>query len=148
MELDYDLEGCLQYNPQEGITPETIAAVVAVWEGENDGDDWRWVLAMNDGRFAFVQGGCDYTGWDCQSWATSVFAATVDDAAKYALGDDTPAGTLLEPQGLGHMISMMNGDYMSNANEVYESLARQIAEGKDTTWRESKDAEFGVTSGR
>ena len=62
MELDYDLEACLQENPQDDITPETISAVLAVWEGENDGDDWRWVLAMRDGRFAFVQGGCDYTG--------------------------------------------------------------------------------------
>lgn len=133
MELDYDLDACLRYNPQDGITPDTIAAVLAVWEGENDGDDWRWVIRLNDGRFAFIQGGCDYTGWDCQSWATSVVADTAERAATFARGEDTPA---------------LFGSYMKNATEVYDSLLRQITDGKSETWREQKDRELGVVSGR
>lgn len=143
--LGYDLAACLEYNPQDGITDETIAAVLAVWEGENDGDDWRWIVSLTDGRFAFIQGGCDYTGWDCQSWASSEITDDADAAALCALPENTPPGTLLDPpQGLGHMVSILTGTYMKNAQEVYMSLALQLQEGKIETWREQKDKEFGL----
>jgi hypothetical protein len=45
------------------------------------------------------------------------------------------------------MIAQLTGEYMSNAQEVHASLVKQIADGKNETWRESKDKEFGVTSG-
>lgn len=127
MELDYDLRACLQHNPQDGITEETITTVLAVWEGENEGDDWRWVVDLADGRFAFIQGGCDYTGWDCQSDADSEFAVTPQEAA-------------------GHALTVNR--YKSNGQEVYESLMAQLADGKNETWRESKDREFSVVSGQ
>jgi hypothetical protein len=130
---DDDLDACLRHNPQEGVTPEAIAAVLAVWEGEN-GDDWRWVVALTDGRFAFIQGGCDYTGWDCQSWATSVVVATPERAAEGALGDvpvsgDGPAGA-----GLGHALAILTGEYMKNAAAIRDDLLRQLREGKAITW--------------
>jgi hypothetical protein len=62
--LGYDYMACLEYNPQTEITVETTDRILAVWEGENDGDDWRWVVRRTDGKFVYVQGGCDYTGWD------------------------------------------------------------------------------------
>ena len=34
--------------------------------GENDGEDWHWIVKSETG-FAYIHGGCDYTGWDCQS---------------------------------------------------------------------------------
>ncbi len=61
--IDYDLRACLEYNPQTFGVDE-IQKIHAVWEGENDSDSWRWVLQLKDGRFAFLQGWCDYTGWD------------------------------------------------------------------------------------
>lgn len=51
MKLDYDLEACLQYN-NIGISAHEISDVLAVWEGENDGDDWRWVIKTTNERFA------------------------------------------------------------------------------------------------
>jgi hypothetical protein len=36
--------------------------------GENDGPDWVWIVLLKDGRHAYIRGGCDYTGWECQSW--------------------------------------------------------------------------------
>jgi len=116
--IDYDLDACLEYNPQEGITPDTIDRVLAVWQGENDGDSWRWVLALTDGRFAYVNGWCDYTGWDCRSDAESVFVETPE------------LGAAEEKNAL-----------------VRTELLRQVHAGKDETWRERKDREFGVTSG-
>lgn len=125
-QLDYDLSACLIYNPQDGITEETITSVLAVWEGENDGDDWRWVVELTDGRRAYIQGGCDYTGWDCVSNADSWFIEATEDIARLAV----------EYAG-----------YRGNGEEVAASLLRQIAEGKNETWREAKDREFGVVSG-
>lgn len=112
--LDYDLCACLEYNPQS-FSVTDIDKVLAVWEGQNDGDDWRWVLRLTDGRFVFLQGGCDYTGWDCVSSATSEFAASADAAVSPADG-----------------------------SEVYSSLIKQLQAGKDQTWREGKDKEFGL----
>lgn len=41
-----------------------VAEVIAVADGENDGENWLGVFRLRDGRFAFVTAGCDYTGWD------------------------------------------------------------------------------------
>lgn len=146
-ELDYDLTACLEYNPQPGIDLATIDRVLAVWEGENDGDDWRWVLALHEGRCAFVQGGCDYTGWDCQSWATSVICATPEEAAAKALGDVAVHGAGPASAGLGHSLALLTGRYMENAAQVHADLVRQLAEGKEATWRESMDGPLGGRRG-
>ncbi len=127
-DLDYDLDACLRYNPQDDITPDAIEHVLAVWEGENDGDDWRWIVALTDGRFAFIQGGCDYTGWDCSSSAMSDITNTAEAAAACAKSDHFP-------------------NYRENAEEVFDDLMSQIATRKKETWREQKDRELGVKSG-
>lgn len=46
-----------------------IDVIVAEVCGENDGFDWYWILQMKDGTFSWASGGCDYTGWDCKSFA-------------------------------------------------------------------------------
>ena len=143
--VDYDLRACLECNPQ-GYDVTDIKNVHAVWQGENDGDDWRWVFRLKDKRYVFLQGGCDYTGWDCQSWATSQFAKTARQAAKFTLGDfalkenESPANA-----GLGHMLSVFSGTYGNNFLEVYQSLVEQIKNKKSQTWREQKDKEFGLS---
>lgn len=111
--IDYDLSACLEYNPQDGFTVEDIAEVLAVWEGENDGDDWRWILRLQDHRFVFLRGGCDYTGWDCQSYAVSFFAASAVEC-------------------LNH----------ETVNDVHTELLVQLENGKNKTWRETKDDEL------
>ena len=116
--IDHDLFTCLKENPQP-FTIDDIAKVLAVHEGANDGDDWRWVLSLNDGRFVFLQGWCDYTGWDCQSDASSAFADTPEGAAKEALNHE-------------------------NSQPVYESLVAQLESTKTETWREKTDKELGL----
>lgn len=81
--LDGDLQSCLQYNPQ-GFALRDIEKVLAVYEGENDGEDWSWILKLKDGRIALLVGGCDYTGWDCQSSADTSFHASPEGAAAAA----------------------------------------------------------------
>ena len=45
-----------------------IAYVLGCVYGENEESEWHWLIAMKDRTYAYVSGGCDYTGWDCQSW--------------------------------------------------------------------------------
>lgn len=67
--IDYDLSSNYSYNLKGnvGFRIEDIAYVLAEVMGENDGPDYHWLVAMNDHTYAYVSGGCDYTGWDCQS---------------------------------------------------------------------------------
>lgn len=140
--IDDDLYECLHYNPQT-FDIDNIKQVLAVHEGKNDGDDWRWVVALKNGKFAFLQGGCDYTGWDCQSWATSDIYDNPEEAAKGALGDvpitiDNGPGNA----GLGHLINLFNGNYDHNFEDVYKSLLDQINNKKKSTWKEQTRKDF------
>lgn len=40
--------------------------IVLELTGQNDGAEWHWIVTTTTG-FAYIVGGCDYTGWDCQS---------------------------------------------------------------------------------
>lgn len=150
--IDYNIEACLEYNSLP-FSVEDIEKIVAVWEGEHDGDDWRWIIKLTKNatniygaKFVFMQGGCDYTGWDCQSWATSEFAKSALGAAEFSKGRDVHLTNSSPAEaGLGHMINIMSGDYMSNANKVYDELVKQIKSSKKKTWRENKDDELGTS---
>lgn len=148
--IDYDLSACLEYNPQLFDITD-IEKVLAVWEGERDGDDWRWIIRVtkqcadkNGGRFVFLQGGCDYTGWDCQSYAQSTFTKTALKAAKCAqVAEGVTVDDYIQA-GMGHMLSVLGGYAGKNFNVVYDELVNQLRNGKTKTWRESKDEELGT----
>jgi hypothetical protein len=40
-----------------------IVEVLATIDGANDGPDWHWLALLANGYFAYITGGCDYTGW-------------------------------------------------------------------------------------
>lgn len=136
--IDYDLKACLGYNPQETFKVIDIDKVLAVWEGENDEDDWRWVLRLKDGRFVFLQGGCDYTGWDCQSWADHAFADTPVEAAAKALDTEPISASFF------HMLTLARERDNGKRGEVVASLLKQLADGKAQTWREKTNEELGI----
>lgn len=143
--IDYDLQACLEYN-QQPYKVTDIERILAVWEGENDREDWRWILQLKDGRFVFLRGGCDYTGWDCQSWAGSEFTTTVDEAVLKSFEGDVPITETNSPinAGLGHMFSLLQGTYQDKNQEAFISLAKQIELGKTETWREKTDKDLNV----
>ena len=68
----YDLNSGLCHNKVEASAQ--IKLVLGNIPGANDEEDWMWLVELENGRVAFLRGGCDYTGWDCQSG----FAATVE----------------------------------------------------------------------
>ena len=47
-----------------GFSRENVMRVISAQEGQNDGEDWKCVVELWDGRFARLEAGCDYTGWD------------------------------------------------------------------------------------
>lgn len=117
--IDYDLHGCLENNPQS-FSILDIKKVWAVSEGENDGKDWVWIIETHDGQFVYLRGGCDYTGWDCQSDAHSELFPGIVDAVKHTLAD-------------------WDAEYYAPKEVVFIDLVNQIKNGKDSTWREDMD---------
>lgn len=61
--------------------------MLAFINGENDGANWHWLVRTEDGKYAYLTGGCDYTGWDCQS-SLDTFVEDTLDAALRQVGDD------------------------------------------------------------
>lgn len=62
----YDLTSGCEHNGFSDRIP-LITNVVCIQVGENDARNWIWHVGLNDGSLWTVEGGCDYTGWDCQS---------------------------------------------------------------------------------
>lgn len=59
---------CVFYNDLGPLNEDNgIIDFKCVKVGENDGPDWVWALTMEDGSRWLCRGGCDFTGWDCQS---------------------------------------------------------------------------------
>ena len=71
-----DLSDAIEYAlgpmiPTEGysgpagmLSMDIIEKIVFEDRGEKDERNWLWVLLLKDGRWVFVNAGCDYTGWD------------------------------------------------------------------------------------
>lgn len=75
---DYDLCAALEYNGNAHRLAD-IEKIERTLVGENDERDWHWLVKTRAG-YAYVEGGCDCTGWDCQSHATIFDADTLDAA--------------------------------------------------------------------
>jgi len=68
-----------------------VMRVVAVSEGVNDEYNWLCVVELNDGRFAFVSAGCDFTGWDCQASGYAMVDTDLQHLIRFGLGDNDRA---------------------------------------------------------
>lgn len=80
-----DIGYALEYNPQKNLSKSDIDVIVAEVTGENDGAHWYWIIQRKDGKFQYITGGCDYTGWDCQSHAdASELFETAEEALAQA----------------------------------------------------------------
>lgn len=77
--LGYDLVTAIQYN-SPGIDVKEIESILLELTGVNDERGWHWIVKLYDGGFAYIEGSCDYTGWDCQSNCTAHKAHSFDGA--------------------------------------------------------------------
>lgn len=84
--MSYTTEDFTESLERVALQRADIEAVVAAW-GKGDGmgedaghyrhseegaTDWSggFLMRLKDGRFAYLTGWCDYTGWGCQDGAT------------------------------------------------------------------------------
>lgn len=74
--------------PKDGFGIQDVAEVLAASPGENDGPSWMMAGKLKDGRFFFLDAGCDYTGWDCQASGDGQVADTLDNLIRYGMTKD------------------------------------------------------------
>lgn len=54
-----------------GIDPSSVKHVHAAWGQTGDYAEWLggFLIELRDGRFAYIEGSCDTSGWGCQDQA-------------------------------------------------------------------------------
>lgn len=76
-ELSYNWDSAFQVAQRDRVEPaipgdsvslasfstDDVESIIAMREGENDGDSWIGAFGLKDGRFVFVSAWCDYSGW-------------------------------------------------------------------------------------
>lgn len=60
-----------------------IDTILAQVPGEADGLDWHWLARMKNGKYVYITGSCDYTGWDCQSWMKHWYGSSVEKVLRF-----------------------------------------------------------------
>lgn len=82
------------YGPlfEAGVKSEDVEETVREWSSDDwdtfDGERVMLVLKMRDGRWCYIEGGCDYTGWDCQASAEAFYASTEDELVRMKLTNE------------------------------------------------------------
>lgn len=83
-DIDDDLLSALNHN--QVVLSAPVAEVLLQLTGENDERDWHWLVKLENGKHAYITGGCDCTGWDCQS-NCEAYEAETDEGALRLAGD-------------------------------------------------------------
>ena len=101
--IDYDLSAAIEFamTDTKGFRLEDVAYVLAYLQGENDGPDFHWIIAMKDHTYAYVTGGCDYTGWDCQAGGSVEMFVSLREALSAAEKESIDIRKLLVKQLTG-----------------------------------------------
>lgn len=119
--MDYDFTAAVYYNDVD-VDLDNVKQVLVVWQGENEGDEWRWIFVTHDSRYAFMSGGCDYTGWDCQSSCSVEYFPTIAEAVRHMITVETNTNR-----------------WEGKRVDVIKELIKQLTTGKAITWSESFD---------
>jgi len=89
LKADYDWQQAFMIAayPEKGLPEDKVSTrgchiadvveVLGTRDGENEGDRWLGAFKLNDGRFLYVEAGCDYTGWDCRASGTKRVASSL-----------------------------------------------------------------------
>jgi hypothetical protein len=57
-----------KYNDYGPLADHQVDDLVCNEFGQRDGPGWKWTVTFVNGETWIATGGCDYTGWDCQSF--------------------------------------------------------------------------------
>lgn len=72
------------------ITPDKIESVIAAWGESTEGyGEWSggFVMKLKDGRYAYLTGWCDTTGWGCQDGASIAYFGSCPDHETFKKND-------------------------------------------------------------
>lgn len=72
----------------ESFTAEDVVKVLGIAEGENDAEDWIIAGLLADGRYFYLEAGCDYTGWGCQDWGRAVVTMSKDTLVRLGVPEE------------------------------------------------------------
>ena len=87
-------DGMIHPTDLDGVTVDpyqSIADVLYFWISDryvSDIEFWAVLRFYNDSQlppYAFLTGGCDYTGWDCRAGSDIIYATNLKDLFRYAL---------------------------------------------------------------
>lgn len=67
-----DLISAIENNGLKTFTINDMDEIMYEIPGENDEFSWWWIIRLINGKFALLEGGCDHTGWGCQSHLTEM----------------------------------------------------------------------------
>lgn len=74
---------------EAGVDLNDVREIVHYWSRADiegwDGDEVKYVITLTDGRWVFVEGWCDYTGWGCQDGADAYYASSEEELVKHHL---------------------------------------------------------------
>ncbi len=62
-----DFAYACHYNDPGPAADRDLTNLVMTQQGARDESDWIWRVTFADGSTWIATGGCDFTGWDCQS---------------------------------------------------------------------------------
>jgi hypothetical protein len=82
---------CVKFANPVSVEPferEDVQEIIAMSDGENDGENWVGVFKLKDGRFALIDAGCDYTGWGCQEWGNAEVCGTLEEMIRFGLTNE------------------------------------------------------------
>jgi len=70
------------------VTVDNVSMILAYDEGVNDDQSWVAIVQLDDGRWAFVDAWCDYTGWDCQSGGQKWLSHSIENLWRFGISDE------------------------------------------------------------
>lgn len=80
--MSYALYDFTESMDRSTIVPDLIESVVAAWGSSEEGyGQWSggFIMKLKDGRFAYLTGWCDTTGWGCQDGASISYFESCPD---------------------------------------------------------------------
>ena len=97
MRNDYDWQEAFYYAKTirtatgckaDGFSMADVVEILAYSIGENDGASWMMAGRLSDGRFFFLDAGCDYTGWECKAGGDAQVADTLDNIVRFGMTEE------------------------------------------------------------
>lgn len=74
--------------PTASFDREDVISILAMEEGANDEEHWIIAGKLKDGRWFYLEAGCDYSGWDCQASGSAVVASTKSELIRFGIPNE------------------------------------------------------------